>query len=48
MPLGKIVSENIKELMDKNTERKSRGIKPRKRSQIIAIAMEASRKAKGA
>lgn len=47
MPLGKIVSENIKELMAKNEERKSEKIKPRKRSQIIAIAMEAARKVKG-
>lgn len=45
MPLGKSVSKNIRELYKDNKKKgKARGAngKPRKRSQIIAIAMKAA------
>lgn len=47
MPLSKSVSENIKELSERNKELKAQGKKPRKRSQMVAIALEAARE-KGA
>lgn len=43
MPLTKTVGDNMRELMESNKERKAKGEKPRKRSQMIAIALEAAR-----
>lgn len=47
MPLGKNVSKNIRELYKDNKKKgkaKGAGGKPRKRDQIIAIAMHAAKK----
>jgi len=49
MPLGRNVSQNIKELYADNKKKgKARGAndKPRSRKQIIAIAMAAAKKSK--
>lgn len=49
MPLGKNVSENIRELYadnEKSGSAKGAGGKPRSRNQIIAIAMSAAGKSK--
>lgn len=44
MPLGRNVSENMKKLYEENKEKKSHHEKPRKRSQMVAIALSEARK----
>lgn len=47
MPLTKTVGDNMRELMEDNRKpgkERGAGGKPRKRSQMIAIALEAARK----
>ena len=49
MPLSNSVADNMRELMDDNKQKgKERGAKgkPRKRSQMIAMALEAAHKPK--
>lgn len=43
MPLSSNVSKNMSELADRNAELKKMGKKPRPRSQMVAIALEAAR-----
>lgn len=44
MPLSANVGENMRKLFEENKEKKASGEKPRKRSQMVAIALEEARR----
>lgn len=44
MPLGRNVSKNMEKLYEENKAKREHGEKPRKRSQMVAIALSEARK----